>query len=150
MAKGKYQKWLTKEGLLLIKDWARNGLTDKQIASDKMDIAESTFYVWKNKYSEFSEALKESKPVADAKVVDSMFNSTQLRIVPKRTWTINKETGELEVSKIEEQIIPPDQKAISMWLKNRQRDQWCRENIVEEDTAAEALTIEPVYGSDEE
>ena len=32
VAKGKYQKWLTPEGLLLLEGWARDGLTDEQIA----------------------------------------------------------------------------------------------------------------------
>ena len=34
MAKGKYEHWLTEEGLLQLEAWARNGLTDEQIASN--------------------------------------------------------------------------------------------------------------------
>ena len=37
MAKGKYQKWLEPEGLLLLEGWARDGLTDEQLAQ-KMGI----------------------------------------------------------------------------------------------------------------
>ena len=33
MAKGKYEQWLTEEGLLQLEAWARNGLTDEQIAA---------------------------------------------------------------------------------------------------------------------
>lgn len=32
MAKGKYQEWLEPEGLLKLEGWARDGLTDEQIA----------------------------------------------------------------------------------------------------------------------
>ena len=32
MAKGKYEYWLTPEGLLKLEGWARDGLTDEQIA----------------------------------------------------------------------------------------------------------------------
>lgn len=32
MAKGKYEKWLQPENLILLEGWARNGLTDEQIA----------------------------------------------------------------------------------------------------------------------
>ena len=32
MANGKYQEWLEPEGLLKIEGWARDGLTDEQIA----------------------------------------------------------------------------------------------------------------------
>lgn len=34
MAKGKYQKWLEPESLILLEGWARDGLTDKQIAKN--------------------------------------------------------------------------------------------------------------------
>ena len=32
MATGKYADWLTPEGILKIEGWARDGLTDEQIA----------------------------------------------------------------------------------------------------------------------
>lgn len=32
MAKGKYADWITPDGLLLLEGWARDGLTDEQIA----------------------------------------------------------------------------------------------------------------------
>lgn len=60
MAKGKYEKWLEPDNLLLLEAWARDGLTDEQIAHN-MGIAVSTLYGWKNKYSEFSESLKKGK-----------------------------------------------------------------------------------------
>ena len=31
MAKGKYEKWLTEQGLALLAGWARDGYTDEQI-----------------------------------------------------------------------------------------------------------------------
>ena len=34
MAKGKYEYWLTDDGLLLLAAWARDGLTDEQIANN--------------------------------------------------------------------------------------------------------------------
>lgn len=72
IAKGKYQEWITEDGLILLREWARNGLTDEQIAG-KIGISSSTFYCWKNKYSEISEALKENKEIADAKVVNAVY-----------------------------------------------------------------------------
>ena len=48
MAKGKYQEWLTPDGLLLLEGWARDGLSDEQI-SHNIGIRTSTFYEWSNR-----------------------------------------------------------------------------------------------------
>lgn len=60
MAKGKYQRWLEPDGLLLLEGWARDGLTDEQLA-EKMGINPATLYDWKNKHPEISEALKRAR-----------------------------------------------------------------------------------------
>ena len=60
MAIGKYKEWLTDDKLLLLQSWARDGLTDEQIAM-KMGINVSTLYTWKNKYNEIAESLKKVK-----------------------------------------------------------------------------------------
>ena len=36
-------EWLTKDGLLLLESFARDGLTDKQIAEHKVGVSERTF-----------------------------------------------------------------------------------------------------------
>lgn len=46
MAKGKYEKWLKEENLLLLEGWARDGLTDEQIAKN-MGVSYSTLKDWK-------------------------------------------------------------------------------------------------------
>lgn len=71
MAKGKYEYWLTPEGLLRIQGWARDGLTDEQIA-ENMNIDTATLYRWKNKYCEICEALKEGKEVVDRHVENAL------------------------------------------------------------------------------
>lgn len=71
MAKGKYHDWLTKDGLLVLEGWARDGLTDEQLAHN-MGIAAGTLYDWKNKYPEISEALKKGKEVVDVQVENSL------------------------------------------------------------------------------
>ena len=55
MAKGKYEEWLTEEGITLLEGWARDGLTDEQIAKN-MGVSHSTLYEWKKRYSEISES----------------------------------------------------------------------------------------------
>ena len=61
MAKGKYEYWLTKEGLMLLEGWARDGLTDEQIANN-CGITASTLYDWKKRFTEISDTLKRLLP----------------------------------------------------------------------------------------
>lgn len=72
MAKGKYRKWQTEDGLLLLSAWARDGLTDAQIANN-MGITPKTLYEWKNKFSDISSALKKSKDIVDAEVENALY-----------------------------------------------------------------------------
>ena len=48
MAKGKYQEWLTLDGITRREAWARDGLTDEQLAA-KIGITATTLFDWKNK-----------------------------------------------------------------------------------------------------
>lgn len=49
MAKGKASEWLDDDKLLLLQGWARDGLSDEQIA-ENMGISVRTLYRWKNEY----------------------------------------------------------------------------------------------------
>jgi transcriptional regulator with XRE-family HTH domain len=71
MAKGKYEQWLTKEGLILIEGWARDGLTDEQIAHN-IGISRSTLNEWKKKYPDISDTLKRGKEVVDRQVENAL------------------------------------------------------------------------------
>ena len=71
MAKGKYEYWLTPEGLLQLEGWARDGLTDEQIAGN-MGIRRETLYAWCKKYSNISNTLKKGKEVVDRQVENAL------------------------------------------------------------------------------
>ena len=117
MAKGKYHEWLTKEGLLKLEGWARDGLTDEQIAKN-MGISLSTFYEWKNKFSEISESLKKGKEVVDREVENALLKAA-LGYKYEEEVVTNK--GQVvKVKKYEK----PNVTAIIFWLKNRKPDVW--------------------------
>lgn len=132
MANGKYQKWLEKENLILLEGWARDGLTDDQIAKN-MGISESTFYAWKNKYSEISESIKKGKDVVDYQVENALLK----RALGYKTseTKVKTENGVTTETVITVKEIPPDTGAAAFWLKNRRPDKW-REKPANEDTAA--------------
>ena len=71
MAGGKYQEWLTDEGLLKIEGWARDGLTDKQIAHN-IGVNEATLNRWKSAHAPILQALKRGKEVIDREVENAL------------------------------------------------------------------------------
>ena len=138
MAKGKYQKWLEPENLILLQGWARNGLTDEQIAKN-MGISRSTLAEWKKKYSDISDTLKKGKDVVDIEVENALLKKA-LGYSYKETTkelSVDKETGEskLIVTKEVTKHIAPDTAAGIFWLKNRRPDEW-RDRVQEDNNAA--------------
>ena len=95
MAKGKYEYWRTADGLILLEGWARDGLTDEQIA-EKMRIGMTTYYRWQTDYREIREALKKGKEVVDYEVENALLE-------------------ECKSGNVTAQIF---------WLKNRRPDKW--------------------------
>ncbi len=71
MAKGKYEYWLTPEGLLRLESYARDGLTDEQIAT-KLGIHRDTLNEWKKRYPVISDTLKRGKEVIDVQVENAL------------------------------------------------------------------------------
>ena len=121
MAKGKYQEWLEPEGLLKIEGWARDGLTDEQIAHN-MGISASTLYEWKNAYSEISESLKRGKEVVDRMVENALLK----RALGYEYEEISEkyELGILTERKVTKKQVVPDTTAQIFWLKNRKPSDW--------------------------
>ena len=118
-------KYDPNEHILLAEKFARDGLSNEQIAL-KFQISESTFYKWQNEKSEFSEAIKKGKKPVDVEVENALL---------KRAigYEIEEETTETEIgangtprtkTRTVKKHIAPDVGAIAFWLKNRNPDQW--------------------------
>ena len=94
MAKSKAEEWLEEDKLTLLEGWARNGLTDEQIAHN-MGIVTSTFYEWKKKYPKFSEVLKKNKEVVDLEVENALLKSALSgNITAQIFWLKNRKAKE--------------------------------------------------------
>lgn len=132
MAKGKYQEWLTEEGLLQLESWARDGLTDKQIASN-MGITEQTLNVWKKNYPSLFESLKRGKTVVDIQVENALLKRalgySYDEVTKERVLDYDPSTGQvvgshMEVTKTVRKEVQGDTTAQIFWLKNRRPEQW--------------------------
>ena len=127
MAKGKYEQWLTEEGLLQLEAWARDGLTDEQIAHN-MGVAYSTLRVWRDKYSALSAALKRGKEVVDIQVENALLKRalgySYKETTRESQFNPQTEQYELVVTKEVTKEVVPDTTAQIFWLKNRKPDGW--------------------------
>lgn len=145
MAKGKYEYWLTPEGLLKLEAWARDGLIDEQIAAN-IGISRETLYQWKNKYSDISDALKKGKEVVDIQVENALLKRALGYEYTEVTQEVceNAETGEMELritKKVTKEVVP-DTTAQIFWLKNRRPDKWRDKQDIEH---SGGLSVRSVY-----
>jgi len=119
----KYEsKW--KDRLVQIEGWAKEGLTDKEIA-DKMDIGIRTLYEWKVKFPDFSQSLKKGKEVSDYEVERTLFKRA-LGYSYEETKIVEELKDGVSSKKVEKskKQLPPDTTAIIFWLKNRKPEVW--------------------------
>ena len=115
MKRNKYDYWLTEDGLLLLQGWARDGLTDEQIAHN-VGINVATLYTWKNKYSEINDTLKQSKEIVDRQVENAL----------------------------QKKALGGDVTAMIFWLKNRRPKEW-RDRFQQDIFTPEPIKVEMDY-----
>ena len=150
MAKSKAEKWLEPDGLLRIEGWARDGLTEEQIAKN-MGVSRSTLSDYKVKYPDILRAIKNSKEVADREVENALFNkATGYTVKLKKPMKVrhveyDEQTGrkiaEYErIEYIEEEVhVPADTTAQIFWLKNRKSNEWRDKVAVTDESSLEKL-----------
>jgi len=95
VAKGQYEKWQTEDNLIRLEGWARDGLTNEQIAQN-MKIRRETLWDWIRKYPNISNALKKGKEVVDYQVENALLK----------------------------EALKGNVTACIYWLKNRKPDKW--------------------------
>lgn len=129
--------WETEDSLLKLEGWAREGLTDKQIAEHKIGISEVTFCRWKNKHPLIVNALKKGKEPVDFKVENALLKrALGYEYEEVTTELIEQPDGSTRkhIKKVTK-IIVPDTTAQIFWLKNRRPDRW-RDKIEHLDNTA--------------
>ena len=136
MAKSKVDYWLTQDGLTLLEGWARDGLTDEQIAHN-CGIARSTLNEWKKKYQNISDTLKKNKEIVDIEVENSLYKRANGFT---ETFKKQKVTKDGDIVDYEETVYyPPDTTAIIYWLNNRRPKQWRNKQDKDNTDALEKL-----------
>lgn len=114
--------WLSKEGLLLIAGWRRNGVALMVIATEHIGVCMTTFWNWYHESEELRKACAVAKDVADSAVEDALWRRAVGYNYWEETWDLIE--GELRLSRKTKKHVPPDTKAIMQWLFNRLPLQW--------------------------
>lgn len=143
IAKSKYETDV-KPKLIEIEAWKRDGLTDEQIFKN-LGISRDTFYKYKEKYSDFSEAIKKGKEVADIEVENALFK----RAIGYKYKEVIKEVKEIDGKKstyVKEVIkeMPGDVGAQIFWLKNRKSSKWKDKQDIDIEDNNVSITIQGV------
>ena len=114
----KVEEWTGSDQLMLLRGWARDGLTDEEIAA-KIGISRSTLMRWKkykvNGQYPIKAALKSGKEVIDYAVESALLKKA----------------------------MEGDTTAMIFWLKNRRPDKWRdrRDPVTSEDLMREAKEV---------
>lgn len=129
MARSKAPEWITEEGLAIIEGWAREGLTNEEIASN-IGIGIRTLYDWRKKYPQLAHSLKTEKKKADTIVENALYKRCigydyeetrkRVRVVRKGSVVVETQSEEYTVTR----HVPPDPTSIAIWLNNRKPKQW--------------------------
>ncbi|NRO47710.1 hypothetical protein IMAU30132_00060 [Lactobacillus helveticus] len=98
MARAEYKKWLEPDNLIKLQGWARDGLTNEQIAQ-KIGVSRQTISVWCSKYRDIADALKKGKEVIDYEIENSLISTmkkhtittTQYKMVKKDVLILKAE-----------------------------------------------------------
>lgn len=123
--KGKYLEWLEPDGLLRLEAWARDGLTQEQIAKN-IGIRRETLIQWSNQFPNISNALKRGKEVVDIEVENALlkralgYEYEEVKTIIEKDAKGNPKT---KVEKTKKQVVP-DVTAGIFWIKNRKKQQW--------------------------
>lgn len=143
IAKSKYETDV-KPRLIEIEAWKRDGLTNEQICKN-LGIVKDTFYKYKEKYTDFSDALKKGKEVADIEVENALFK----RAIGYKYKEVIKEVKEIDGKKstyIKEVVkeMPGDVGAQIFWLKNRKSSKWKDKQDIDIEDNNVSITINGV------
>lgn len=112
-AKLKKEYWTSSDGIAVIAQRMRSGLTVEELAKE-LKTTKQTIYTWAKKEPKLFDALHQSKEIADAVVENSLYklaNGFHYEETAANGAVVKK-------------YNPPQVGAIKLWLSNRQPEKW--------------------------
>lgn len=88
----KIKEWLEKDNLILLEGWARDGLTQEQIAHN-MGIGLTTLKEWRKKEPTIEATLKRGKDIVDYEVENALYkNAMEGNVTAQIFWLKNRKS----------------------------------------------------------
>ena len=132
MARGRKNLYDPNTFPLLAEQYARNGLSDKQI-HENLGIGHNTFYNYMREHDEFREAVERGKKPVDIQVENAMLKICLGFEYEEKTTEYENINGKPSPkrTKIVKKYIAPDSAAIKFWLINRSNGIWVNKKEME-------------------
>lgn len=127
------------------------GADDSEIA-DFFRVTETTVNNWKKKHTEFFESIRDGKEKADLEIVNSLYQRAKgVTVKTQKAIKIKISRFEEDVKIVEvEESLPPDQRSIEFWLKNRKGKKWKAQNNVDITSNGKSINSLAIPDNDEE
>ncbi|PTW53589.1 hypothetical protein C8N35_11644 [Breoghania corrubedonensis] len=107
-------------GVEMARILGRLGATDHEVGQ-AFGVTQRTIYLWKVRFPEFREALNSGKKLADDRVKESLYKrATGYSYDAEKVVVVDGSLVRLYVT----EHVPPDTKAATVWLFNRDPDHW--------------------------
>jgi len=117
-----YTQWIAANGLAQVRNWAEEGLINKQIANN-MGINVATLYEWQDRFPEFADALRKGKKVIDVQVENSLLKRALGYQYEEDVYEADA-NGDFVVVKRVVKTEAPNTAAQIFWMKNRRPEEW--------------------------
>ena len=120
--KPKYEEYV-KPRLEEVKEWVSKGATDEEVCK-ALGIGKSSFYEYKNKYSEFSDALKNGRTQVIAQIKAALLKSALGFYYEEEEKYIKKDKDgdKITALKKNKRYNAPNTTAANMLLKNYDKE----------------------------
>ena len=134
--------WMSEDGVTLICQWRREGITVDEIAQKYIGIGTTTMQRWLKKSDELATALGVTKDVVNGKVEAALLQ----RALGYEYDEVTEELveGQMRTTKVVRKHVSPDVKACLSWLFSRRPDRWRAQQAPLDDDAEDMKTARKI------
>ena len=121
-------KWLlVKDRLHEVEKWARDGLTERQIAKN-LSISHQTLSVYKGRHDELFDAIKQGRQSCVTEIENALVKrALGFEYEEEKTYIKDEEGKTTKYTEKTKKYQPPDVGACAILLKNKDRGNWAND-----------------------